>query len=71
MHGTMNLRDNVLVLLQDIYMFRVPAVPIIKSTALQLTVTGITDCNIKFLYKTRTFFHIQILINKDFWLSVV
>jgi hypothetical protein len=34
--------DNVLVLLQDLYMFRVPAVPIIRSTILQLTVTGIT-----------------------------
>jgi hypothetical protein len=28
--------DNALVLLQDLYMFRVPAVPIIRSTILQL-----------------------------------
>jgi hypothetical protein len=34
--------DNVLVLLQYIYMFRVPAVPIIRSTVLQLAVNGIT-----------------------------
>jgi hypothetical protein len=33
---------NVLVLVQDLYMFQVPAVPIIRSTELQLTVTGIT-----------------------------
>jgi hypothetical protein len=30
--------DNILVLLQDLYMFRVPVVPIIKSTVLQWTV---------------------------------
>jgi hypothetical protein len=35
--------DNILVLLQDLYMFRVPAVPIIRSTVLQLAVTGITQ----------------------------
>jgi hypothetical protein len=34
--------DNILVLLQDLYMFRLPAVPIIRSTILQLTVTAIT-----------------------------
>jgi hypothetical protein len=34
--------DNILVLLQDLYMFRLPAIPIIGSTILQLTVTGIT-----------------------------
>jgi hypothetical protein len=34
--------DNILVLLQDLYMFRVPAVPIIRSTILQLAVTDIT-----------------------------
>jgi hypothetical protein len=34
--------DNVLVLFQDLYMFRVPAVPIIRSTILQSTVAGIT-----------------------------
>jgi hypothetical protein len=34
--------DNILVLLQDLYMFRVPAVPIIRSTILQLTATGMT-----------------------------
>jgi hypothetical protein len=32
----------MLVLLQDVYVFRVPAVPIIRSTILQLAVTGIT-----------------------------
>jgi hypothetical protein len=32
----------MLVLLKDLYMFRVPAVPNIRSTILQLTVTGIT-----------------------------
>jgi hypothetical protein len=42
--------DNVLVLLQDVYMFRVPAVPIIRSTVLQLAVTGITYCNIYNFY---------------------
>ena len=31
-----------MVLLQDLYMFWVTAVPIIRSTILQLTVTGIT-----------------------------
>jgi hypothetical protein len=35
--------DNILVLLQDLYMFRLPAVPIIRSTILQLTVTAITN----------------------------
>jgi hypothetical protein len=34
--------DNNLVLFQGLYMFRVPAVPIIGSTILQLAVTGIT-----------------------------
>jgi hypothetical protein len=34
--------DNILVPLQDLYMFRVPAVPFIRSTILQLAVTGIT-----------------------------
>jgi hypothetical protein len=34
--------NNILVLLQDLYMFRVPAIPFIRSTILQLTVTGIT-----------------------------
>jgi hypothetical protein len=34
--------NDILVLLQDLYMFRVPAVPIIRSTIVQLTVTGIT-----------------------------
>jgi hypothetical protein len=33
---------NILVLFQDLYMFRIPAVPIIRSTILQLAVTGIT-----------------------------
>jgi hypothetical protein len=32
--------DDVLALLQYLYMFRVPAVPIIRSTVLQLTDTG-------------------------------
>jgi hypothetical protein len=41
----------IFVLFQDLYMFRVPAVPIIRSTILQLTVTGITRCNTKCLYK--------------------
>jgi hypothetical protein len=36
--------DNILVLLQDFYMFRVPAVPIIRSTILQLTVTSMVKC---------------------------
>jgi hypothetical protein len=40
--------DNILVLFQDLYMFRVPAVPFIRSTILQLAVTGKTYCNIKF-----------------------
>jgi hypothetical protein len=35
-------KDNILLLLQDLYMFLVPAVPINRSTILQLTVTGIT-----------------------------
>jgi hypothetical protein len=34
--------DNILDLLQDLYMFWVPALPIIRSTILQLTVIGIT-----------------------------
>jgi hypothetical protein len=34
--------NNMLVLLQDLYMFQVPAVPIIRSTILQLAVTGTT-----------------------------
>jgi hypothetical protein len=38
----------ILVLFQDLYMFWVPAVPIIRSTILQLAVIGITyivlDC---------------------------
>jgi hypothetical protein len=36
--------DNILGLLQDLYMFRVPAVPIIRSTKLQLAVSGIFCC---------------------------
>jgi hypothetical protein len=46
--------NNVLVLFQDLYMFWVPLVPIIRSTILQLAVTGITYCNIHFntIYKT-------------------
>jgi hypothetical protein len=36
--------DNILVLLQDLYMFRVPAVPIIRSTKLQWAVNGIFRC---------------------------
>jgi hypothetical protein len=34
--------NDILVLLKDLYMFRVPAVPIIRSTILQLAVTGMT-----------------------------
>jgi amino acid permease len=33
---------NILVLFQDLYLFQVPAVPIIRNTILQLAVTGIT-----------------------------
>jgi hypothetical protein len=34
--------DNIFVLLQDLCMYRVPAVPIIMSSVMQLTVTGTT-----------------------------
>jgi hypothetical protein len=43
--------SDIFVLFQYLYMFRLPAVPIIRSTILQLIVTGITYCNIKVLHK--------------------